>query len=270
MPETEALAALARVAASRGLSVLLIGALAREIIFDRQFDGKPYRATRDVDVGVRVATWDEYRAFVGLLVGAGFIQKAEHKLRYRDGTEFDLLPFGGVVDEHNKLTWRDGERMMSMDGFDSADAHGELRDVAGVRLRVVNLPGLTLKLFAFKDREANLRSSDLGGLSYILLNASDAVRERTYTELEPTLLVALNYPELGPYLLGCDVAATVNRDEGRRLLDLVDRHILTAPDYAALRRTVTPGDLDGARFGAFRRGLAEAVSGAVKNTSPNS
>ncbi len=82
MPELEAVAALTRVAEARGLRVLLIGALAREIVFDQQPEDRPYRATRDIDVGVRVATWDEYRAFVGALVGAGFAREAEHKLRY--------------------------------------------------------------------------------------------------------------------------------------------------------------------------------------------
>lgn len=151
MPELEAVAVLARVAESCGLRVLLIGAFARQIVFDQQHEGRPYRATRDIDVGVRVATWNEYGDLITALVSAGFIREAEHKLRYRDGTEFDLLPFGGVVDEHNQLTWRGSERVMSMDGFNSADAHGELRDVAGVQLRVANLPGLiTLKLFAFR------------------------------------------------------------------------------------------------------------------------
>lgn len=213
MPELEAVAVLARVAEARGLRVLLIGAFARQIVFDQQYEGQPYRATRDIDLGVRVATWGEYGDFITALVSAGFTREAEHKLRYLDGTEFDLLPFGGVVDEHNRLTWWGSERVMSMDGFGSADAHGELRDVAGVRLRVANLPGLVaLKLFAFRDRGTDPRSSDLGDLDYILSNASGALEKRVYTELFPAQLVALDYPELGPYLLGRDVARTVNRD----------------------------------------------------------
>ncbi len=161
---------------------------------------------------------------------------------------------------------------MSMDGFNSADAHGELRDVAGVRLRVVNLPGLvTLKLFAFRDRGAGLRSNDLGDLSYILLNASDALAERIYAEIEPTLLEALDYHELGSYLIGRDVAATVSRAKAHLLLDVVDGHIL-APDYALLSRTVSPRNLEEAVscFGAFRQGLGDAASrNEVSSAPPN-
>lgn len=260
MPELEAVAVLARVAEFRGLRVLLIGAFARQIVFDQQHEGQAYRATRDIDVGVRVATWKEYGDFITDLMSAGFIHEAEHKLRYRDGTEFDLLPFGGVVDEHNKLTWRGSERVMSMDGFNSADAHGELRDVAGVQLRVANLAGLiTLKLFAFRDRGTDLRSSDLGDLDYILSNALDALQERVYTGLSPAQLEALNYPELGPYLLGRDVARTVSRDEAASLSVILDTRVLVAPDYALLSRATRLSSLEGAvaRFRAFKQGLED-------------
>ena len=263
MPELEAVAVLARVAKSRGLRILLIGAFAREVIFDQHYEGRPYRATRDIDVGVRVATWNEYGNFITDLLSAGFMREAEHKLRYRDGTEFDLLPFGGVVDEHNKLTWRGSERVISLDGFNSADAHGELRDVAGIQLRVANLPGLiALKLFAFRDRGTDPRSSDLGDLAYILSNASNALQERVYIELSPAQLEALDYPELGPYLLGRDVARTVSRDEAASLSVILDTRVLVTPDYALLSRAARSPDLEGtvARFRAFKQGLEDDVA----------
>lgn len=244
MPELEAVAVLARVAGARRLRVLLIGAFARQIIFDQQHEGQPYRSTRDIDLGVRVATWSEYGDFVTALVSAGFTREAEHKLRYPDGTEFDLLPFGGVVDKDNKLTWRGSERVMSMDGFNSADAHGELHEVAGVRLRVANLPGLiTLKLFAFRDRGTDPRSSDLGDLDYIFSNASGALEKRVYMELSPAQLGALDYPELGPYLLGRDVARTVSQDEAASLVVILDTRVLVATDYALLSRAARSSDL---------------------------
>ncbi len=266
MPELEAVATLARVAEAYGLRTLLIGAFAREIVFDQQHEGRRYRATRDIDVGVYVATWTDYWAFVDALVTAGFSHDAEHKLRYLDGTELDLLPFGGVVDENNQLTWMGGERVMSMNGFDSADAHSELRDVAGVQFRVANLPGLiVLKLFAFRERGLNLRSSDLGDLNYIFANASDAFTERIYAELTPELIEALGYPELGPYLLGREVVTTVRPDEIEELTTIIDKYILAAPDYAVLSRLAGLSELKEtiARFEAFKGGL----EGATENTT---
>lgn len=262
MPELEAVATLARVAKAYGLRTLLIGAFAREIVFDQQHGVRSYRATRDIDVGVHVATWTDYWAFISALVTAGFTHDTDHKLRYLDGTELDLLPFGGVVDKNNQLTWMSGERVMSMDGFNSADAHGELRDVAGVQFRVANLSGLiTLKLFAFRDRGTDLRSSDLGDLNYILTNASDALIERIYAELTPALIEAVNYPELGPYLLGREIVTTVRPDEIEELIAIIDGYILAAPDYALLSRMASSSELEGtiARFEAFKRGLKDAT-----------
>ena len=266
MPELEAVATLARIAEAYGLRTLLIGAFAREIVFDQQYEGRRYRATRDIDVGVYVATWTDCCEFVNALVEAGFTHDAEHKLRYLDGTELDLLPFRGVVDEDNQLTWMGGERVMSMDGFASADAHGELHNIAGVQFRVANLPGLiTLKLFAFRDRGLDLRSSDLGDLNYIFANASDAFTQRIYAELTPALIEALSYPELGPYLLGREVAVTVRPNEVEKLTTIVDGYILAAPDYAVLSRLAGLSELEGtiARFEAFKRGLEDAT----KNTT---
>lgn len=263
MTDLEAVVTLVRVAEARGLRILLIGALAREIIFDQQHDGKPYRATRDIDMSVRVSTWEEYQNFINALVDTGFTYDGEHKLRYKDGTELDLLPFGGIVDENNKLTWMGGDKVMSMEGFESANAHGELHNIAGVQLRVVNLPGLImLKLFAFRDRGVKLRSNDLGDLNYILSNASDALLERIYEELTSALLETLDYHQLGPYLLGSDVSETVLRDEAERLITILNKYVLAAPDYVLLSRTIRPPNLEGtiACFEAFKRGLEESTS----------
>ena len=259
MSELGAVAALTRVAEARGLRILLIGARAREIVFDQQHDGKPYRATRDIDMGVRVSTWKDYQTFVDALADAGFTHEAEHKLRYKDGTELDLLPFGDIVDEDNKLVWLGGDRVMSMDGFESADAHGELRGVAGVQVRVVKLPGLvTLKLFAFRERGVDSRSNDLGDLNHILSNASSALMGRIYEELSPALVEALDYHQLGPYLLGRDVANTVRRGEADGLVSIVNEYILSKPDYALLSRVARTAIEDSiAVFEAFKQGLEE-------------
>lgn len=260
MSDLAALETLVSVADARGLTVLLIGALAREIIFDQLVEGKPYRATRDVDMSVRVPGWDAYHDFINALEQAGFTKLAEHKLRHRDGTEIDLLPFGAVVDDNQKLTWQGG-RVMSMDGFESANAHGEPRDLGSLTLRVVNLPGLvTLKLFAFKDRGQDTRSSDLSDLGYILTNATDVLGERVYNELEPELLEDLDYDELGPHLLGRDVASIVQSDERDRLNDIVLSRILTS-DYMALSRAVSTAELPRAArcFKAFAGGLRRGI-----------
>jgi len=55
-PEIAALSALMRTAEAQGLTVLVIGAFARELIVDLPYGGHPYRATRDVNAAVRVTS----------------------------------------------------------------------------------------------------------------------------------------------------------------------------------------------------------------------
>ena len=257
----EAMEALVRVVETRGLQVLLIGALAREIVFDQLNEGRPYRATWVVVVSVRVSDWDEYHNLIDALVEVGFTREGEHKLRYSDGTELDLLPYGGVADENNAVPWMGGDRVMSVDGFEAAAAHGEMRDVSGVQIRVANLPSLiALKFFALRDRIRDLGATDLLDLTYILTNASSALGDRIYEDLEPDLQVELGYQELGPRLLGRDVATTVKQEEVVHLLNIIDKCVLTTPDYAALSRVAGTGGIDTAVacMESFRQGLAES------------
>jgi len=82
--------------------------------------------------------------------------------------------------------------------------------------------------------------------------------ERIYNELTPSQLETFDYYELGPYLLACDVANTVKADELERLAAIVETRILV-PDYPALSRAVSEGELDLTirSFEAFIGGLRQ-------------
>lgn len=256
-PELVALAALATVAEDLGVSIVLIGALAREIVFDLSSAGHALRATRDVDAGVHVQDWDAYEQLMTAMVHHGhFVRVAEHKLRHHDGTEVDLLPFGGVADEGGNITWLESGRVMSVGGFPAAAEHSRTEDLDGVRVRVVNLPGLVaLKLFAFGDRRD---AKDLQDLLLILGGASDELRHRTYEELDPDVLVQLPYEQVGPLLLGRDIAAMLPGREREALMETLDTTILTPPDYSRLAVADRFGNLERwiGWFEALRAGIA--------------
>jgi len=255
-PDIEALAELGRTVQDLGVSIVLVGALAREIVFDLPSARHALRATRDVDAGVNVRDWDAYERLMAALVRNGrFVRMAEHRLRYHDGTEVDLLPFGGVADGDGNITWLQSGRVMSVSGFLAAEEHSRTEDLDGVRVRVVNLPGLVaLKLFAFGDRRD---AKDLQDLVLILGGASDELRNRTYEELESDVLVELPYEKLGPLLLGRDIAAMLPDREREALLEILDTTILTPPDYSRLAVADRSGYLERwiGWFEALRTGL---------------
>ena len=266
MNEGEALRAFVRVAESSGVSVLLIGAKAREIVFDHRIDGQAFRATRDVDFGVRTSSPEHYEVFIEALVASGvFLRIGPHKLTRIDGTEVDVVPFGGIADEQGNVTWLDSGKVMSVRGFEAAETHREAIDLDGVRVEVVTLAGLiVLKLYALRDRVLETGATDLHDLAYILHNATEFLNERVLASLGKDLIASLSYEEWGPYLLGRDVAKIVPIAEARDLAGIIDAYVLVPPDYVRLDRAKRGGDLDAAvkRFAAFKRGLVGADQAA--------
>lgn len=257
--DLEAFVALQRAAERRGLRVLLVGAVARQLVFDRLHRDEPYRATRDIDAVVRVQGWDEYQELLrGLSELQVFRMTGDHHMLYREETEVDLLPFGGVTDEHGNLTWIGGDRKMSLDGLETADQNSVLVAVDDMTVRVASLPSLVaLKLYAHRDR-ADRERKDLGDLVYILEHVTEALKDRVFDELGGEL-AELEYDEAGPYLLGRKLAVMTPASERDALLHIVETRILVPPLYRALIRVMGSGHLDRAirQFAALRSGLID-------------
>ena len=258
-PDLEAFAALQQTAERRGLNVLLVGAVARQIVFDRLHRKDPYRATHDIDAVVRVSGWDEYHQFLRDLGELHpFRKTSDHHMIYREATEVDLLPFGGVADEHGNLTWVGGDRVMSLEGLGTADQNSVEVSVDNRTVRVASLPSLiALKLFAHRDR-ADREPKDLGDLIYILEHATDALEARLVPELRGEL-AELEYDEAGPYLLGRELGAIAPTSEREALLRILDSQILVSPHYSALTRMMRSDGLQRAvrQFSALRKGLKD-------------
>lgn len=260
-PEAEALGVLLRVVADHDLRLLVVGALARQEVFDRRFEGAAYRATRDIDAAIRVDDWDQFENVVRALRAAGFARASDYRLRYRNGVEIDLLPFGGVVDADGLLDRRSGDRRISAEGIATADAHSETSDPFGVEVRVASLPSLILlKIYAFRDRAPRGIRKDLDDLVYIFENASDALHERIYGELGE-IVSEQDYDENGPFLLGADVASIVDLAEREKVEAIVERMVLDPRADRHLARVGRGTDPDGVRrwFRAFLRGLRATI-----------
>ena len=258
--DLEAYQELRRAAERRGLRVVLIGAMARQIAFDPLHRQNPYRATHDIDVIVRVDGWNEYHHLRDELVeGSHFTVSGDHRMRYRGRTEVDMLPFGGVADRDGHLRWPRSGLDMSLDGFAAAEAHSEVLNVDGVDVHVASIASLVvLKLFAFRE-PARRASQDLPDVVHMLTHATDALRKRVYGELGGEL-AELDYDEAGPYLLGRDVCAQFPSDEVDALLGIIDSIVLAPPDYSEVSRHLPSEVVDRAirLFEALRRGLRKA------------
>jgi len=115
---------LSETAGSLGFPFFVVGATARDLIFEVGHGLPSKRATLDRDFGVRVSGWDEFSNLKKSLLAFGHFKetKETQRLLYRDEILVDILPFGGIADAKGEIRWPpDEDVVMSMVGFAGGD-----------------------------------------------------------------------------------------------------------------------------------------------------
>lgn len=55
--------------AKMNIDIFIIGAVARDLIYEYAYEANIQRATEDIDFGLAVGSWAEYENFITLLIG---------------------------------------------------------------------------------------------------------------------------------------------------------------------------------------------------------
>ena len=162
------------------LDVVVVGAMARDLVLVHGFNARLERGTRDIDFAVHVADWSSFHKLSEKLMVSGF--KRADKLAHRfyvtlqDGMdwEVDIIPFGDLADAEKMIKWPPDESiMMSVLGFDEAfDSAltvqmGEMS--ANFMMKVVSPAAMSiLKLISWLEREPIIRKKDAQDLRYLM------------------------------------------------------------------------------------------------------
>ena len=194
------------------------GATARDLILVNVYGLSPGRATRDIDFGIAVETWDVFRTLKAQLVATSQFAEnptAQQRLVYTDkvagfSIPIDLIPFRGVSSANQTIEWPPGrDTVLNVAGFEEAWASSMPIAVEDdFVVRVASVPGLTLlKLIAWVDPRIE-NNKDAADLYRLLTTYSDAGNFDRLYDHELTLLEAVEFDlELaGATLLGSDVA----------------------------------------------------------------
>jgi predicted nucleotidyltransferase len=200
------------VASARAVAtpLIVVGASARELVFNQRYNIRSHRSTTDWDFGVLVPDWATFERLIDHMVACGvFIADATNQQRFiheATGVDIDLIPFGGVERE-GLIRWPRGGREMNVTGYDEAMAMAEELELApGLRVRVATVSLLVvLKVFAAADRAAET-DRDLTDLRHLIDNYPTAGREAEVYE-PPLDAVGENFDwnHLGAFLLGADI-----------------------------------------------------------------
>lgn len=177
------------------ISLLIVGATARDIILAHGFSAAIERGTRDIDFGIEVPSWSHYQRLRDALIAEGFAahQHKTHQLHTQDVDslpwEIDLIPFGGVSDTAGQITWPPEHGIaMSVLGFEEAYTHAwhvTLSQTPTLEFRVASPAGiLLLKLIAWTERGRELKGKDAVDIYYLINHYTKIpdVTDRLYEE----------------------------------------------------------------------------------------
>jgi predicted nucleotidyltransferase len=204
---------LKKVADSLSIPFFVVGASARDFILKRRYGIEPRRRTGDIDLGVEVASWEQFERLKESLTATGKFTLTPERQRLRCGTILiDILPFGSITGKDKKISWPpEYEIIMSMVGFDEAYEHSinvRISSDPDLNIKLASLPGLAImKLISWKEKYPD-RKRDAEDLLLIMNKYEEAGNsERLYEEDLPLLQEeGFDAKLAGTRLLGRDMA----------------------------------------------------------------
>ena len=228
-----------QVAESLRISFFVIGAMARDIVLDYGFGIQPSRATRDLDLGVRVADWEIFQALTNGFVASGEFTTSKAAQRFfhiKSNLPVDIVPFGEVGSDAGTISWPpEHVVVMNSIGFEEAYAHTWLvRLSPDLEINVVSPAGWALlKIISWNDRDPSIRVKDAQDLALILKNYSEAGNvDRLFGE-ESALFEAEDYEFAfaGARLLGIDLAKIAKLETIQKILEILEEETREQSQY---------------------------------------
>jgi predicted nucleotidyltransferase len=185
---SEVLSLVSREAAKLDIPFFIVGATARDIVLEHCYRLTAPRRTKDLDIGVEVAGWEEYRKLSQALISTGkFEETSEQYILMFGDFKVDIVPFGGVSHDQNTISWPPEHAfIMSILGFKEAYDTSlliRIHDDPVLEVRVPTVPGMALmKIISWNDRYPE-RPKDAEDLLFLMENYASAGNEdRLYGE----------------------------------------------------------------------------------------
>lgn len=218
-----------KIAKKIDFSFFIVGATARDIILEHQFDIKPSRATIDIDIGVFVSGWEQFELLKDELLNLSKFSpsKQKQRLNYEDNFPLDIIPFGAIATEDGSITWPpEHEIRMSIVGFQECYQHAILVKLSSnpeLVVKVVSLAGLALlKLISWNDNPVR-RSKDATDLFLIMKNYLDAGNLDRLLENAIDMFEGRDYELASARFLGRDIGDISLPDTKAILIRILER-----------------------------------------------
>ncbi len=262
---------LKRVAGSLSISFFVVGASARDFILKHQYDIEPRRKTGDIDLGVEVASWEQFKMLFEALISSGQFSPTPERQRLRCGTVLvDILPFGPITGEGKKISWPpEHEIIMSMVGFEEAYEHSITVRVSSdpdLDIKLATLPGLAImKLISWEEKYPD-RKRDAEDLLLIMNTYEEAGNSsRLYGEDLPLLQEeGFDTRLAGARLLGRDMARISDPETLLIVKKILDDETKEMSQYKLISDTMREAGMSDTRFDGILAQLTKLREGFVE------
>jgi len=270
-PVVDTLHVLKKVADSLGIPFFVIGAFARDLILKHGCGIEPRRKTGDIDLGVEVASWEQFKTLFESLIATGQFCLTPDEQRLRCGTILiDILPFGPITDKDKKISWPpEHEIIMSMVGFEEAYEYSitfRLSSDPELDIKLASLPGLAImKLISWKEKYPN-RKRDAEDLLLIMNKYEEAGNsERLYEEDLPLLQEeGFDTKLAGTRLLGRDMVKISDPETSRTIKGILDAETEEMGQYKLLTNMIRETGMSHTRFDELLAQLMKLRQGFVE------
>ncbi|MBU4120728.1 MAG: nucleotidyl transferase AbiEii/AbiGii toxin family protein [Proteobacteria bacterium] len=279
-PTINAFSALKKEADALKIPFFVMGATARDLILKHGYGIEPSRLTRDIDLGIKVAGWEQFDRLTNALIAAGRFASTREPQRFRfDDLLIDIVPFGAIGDERQRISWPPEHVIfMSVVGFDEAyesSITARLNSDPELDIRLPTLPSLALlKVISWADRYPE-RSKDAEDLVLIMQQYDQAGNLERLYDRERNLLAeeAFDTRLAGIRLLGRDMAMIAAPDTAAVVTEILDAETKPASPHRLIIDMIRGLPMRSEKFEEIRLQLAKLKQGffesAKKGTRRN-
>ncbi|PIX21266.1 MAG: hypothetical protein COZ69_15750, partial [Deltaproteobacteria bacterium CG_4_8_14_3_um_filter_45_9] len=269
-PAVDALHTLKKVADSLSIPFFVVGAFSRDLILKHGYGIEPRRKTGDIDLGVEVANWEQFKKLKESLITTGQFFLTSEKQRLRCGTILiDILPFGPITDEDKKISWPpEHDVIMSMVGFEEAYEYSitvRLSSDPDLDIKLASLPGLAImKLISWKEKYPN-RKRDAEDLLLIMNKYEGAGNSERLYEEDLSLLQEEGFDTklAGIRLLGRDMTKISNPETFRTIKGILDAETEEMSRYKLVTDMIRETGMSDTRFDEILLQLEKLKQGIV-------
>lgn len=237
------LEAVSKAASALEIPWLLTGAGGRVLLLEKLLGLPPGRATEDLDFGVMVRSWEEYRALKDRICEDRRFHadlKQSQRLWCGEDAKLDLVPFGAIALPDDTIHWpSDDGVVMNVLGFQ--ETHGSAIPIVVnhcLTVPVATAPAmLLLKIIAWEARHKSFPGRDASDIGYILHHGEKIIGQDSFYEeyAEVTESVDWDLNLASARVFGMLMAALAQPRTRNHLLEILNREISEGEESLLVR-----------------------------------